>query len=169
MPQTGYSIRQANPGDRAGVTELLRASYPTLMGPAYDAAKLRPALTLMTRANPKLLSSGTFYVAEAADGSIVGCGGWSRERPGGGVEAEAVGHIRHFGTHPEWTRRGIGQAIFRRCEAAARDAGIRELECYASLNAERFYAALGFERVKSIDVELSPDVSLTGCLMRYRI
>lgn len=138
------------------------------MKPAYDAAMLDPALKLMTRANPKLLSSGTYYVAESEDGAVVGCGGWTRERPGGETAVGAVGHIRHFGTHPDWTRRGIGSAIFRRCEEDARASGIREFECYSSLNAENFYSALGFERIAVIDIEMTADVSLTSCRMRYR-
>lgn len=169
MVQTRYSIRKANPGDLAAVTELLEASYPTLMKSAYDPAMLDPALKLMTSANPRLLSSGTYYVAESENGTVVGCGGWTRERPGGDVEAEAVGHIRHFGTHPDWTRRGIGSAIFRKCEADARELGIHEFECYSSLNAERFYSALGFERIAVLDLQMAPDVTLTSCHMRYRI
>jgi N-acetylglutamate synthase-like GNAT family acetyltransferase len=123
----------------------------------------------MTRANPKLLSSGTYYVAESEAGSIVGCGGWTRERPGEDAQVGRIGHVRHFGTHPDWIRRGIGSAIFQRCREQARASGISELECYASLNAERFYAALGFERIAVADFELGPGVSLTGCHMRCRL
>ena len=51
----------------------------------------------MTRANPGLLASGTYYVAESRDSLIVGCGGWTRESPvDGGIEP-GLGHIRHFG------------------------------------------------------------------------
>jgi N-acetylglutamate synthase-like GNAT family acetyltransferase len=169
MVQNAYSIRESNAGDLAAVTELLRASYPTLMKPAYDLAMLDPALKLMTRANPKLLSSGTYYVAESESGSIVGCGGWTRENPGGEDSMEAVGHIRHFGTHPDWIRRGIGSAIFQKCEEDARASGIREFECYSSLNAECFYCALGFKRIAVLDIQMIPGVSLTSCHMRYRL
>jgi N-acetylglutamate synthase-like GNAT family acetyltransferase len=168
MVQTRYSVRKADADDIATVSELLQASYPILMKSAYDSAVLDPALEQMTRANPKLLSSGTFYVAESEDGTAVGCGGWTREHPGGETAVEGVGHIRHFGTHPDWTRKGIGRAIFRRCEEDARASGIREFECYSSLNAECFYSALGFERIGVFDIQMGPDVSLTSCHMRYR-
>jgi N-acetylglutamate synthase-like GNAT family acetyltransferase len=168
MVQKSYSIRESNAGDLATVTDVLCASYPTLMKSAYDPAMLGPALKLMTRANPKLLSSGTYYVAESESGVVVGCGGWTRKNPGGGNEVEAVGHIRHFGTHPDWTRRGIGSAIFQKCEEDARASGIREFECYSSLNAECFYSALGFKRIGILDIQMTPDVSLTSCHMRYR-
>jgi N-acetylglutamate synthase-like GNAT family acetyltransferase len=169
MVQTSYSIRRSNLGDLAAVTELLQASYPTLMKSAYDPAMLDPALKLMTSANPSLLSSGTYYIAESGNGAVVGCGGWTRERPGAEAETEAVGHVRHFGTHPDWTRRGIASAIFRRCEEDARASGIREFECYSSLNAECFYSALGFERIAILDLQMNADVALTSCHMRYRM
>jgi N-acetylglutamate synthase-like GNAT family acetyltransferase len=168
MVHTSYSVRKSSAGDLAAVTKLLQASYPILMKSAYDSGVLDPALGLMTRANPKLLSSGTYYVAESGDSAVIGCGGWTREHPGGEIEVEAVGHIRHFGTHPDWTRRGIGSAIFRRCEEDARVSGIREFECYSSLNAECFYSALGFERIAVVDIQMTPEVSLTTCHMRYR-
>lgn len=169
MYKASYSIRKSNLGDLTAVTELLQASYPTLMKSAYDPATLDPALKLMTCANPRLLSSGTYYVAESEHGTAVGCGGWTREYPGGETPAVGVGHIRHFGTHPDWTRRGIASAIFRRCEEDARASGIREFECYSSLNAERFYLALGFERIAVLDIQMNSNVSLTSCHMRYRI
>jgi N-acetylglutamate synthase-like GNAT family acetyltransferase len=168
MVQTRYLVRKADVDDIATVTELLQASYPILMKSAYDSAMLVPALELMTRGNPKLLSSGTYYVAESEDGRVIGCGGWTREHPGGETAVEGVGHIRHFGTHPDWTRKGIGRAIFRRCEEGARASGIREFECYSSINAECFYSALGFERIGVFDIQMGPDVSLTSCHMRYR-
>jgi predicted N-acetyltransferase YhbS len=68
--------------------------------------------------------------------------------------------------HPDWTRRGIGRAIFSFCERAARAAGVIAFECYSSLNAERFYAALNFKRVRELDIELQPHVFLRAVLMR---
>lgn len=169
MIPTSYSIRVSNLGDVANVTKLLEESYPTLMKSAYDPDTLGPALKLMTRANPALLSSGTYYVAESQEGALVGCGGWTRERPGEKVEAESIGHIRHFGTHSDWIRKGIGSAILRKCVRDARASGIRELECYSSLNAERFYGALGFERIAVFNIEMTSGVSLATCHMHLRV
>jgi N-acetylglutamate synthase-like GNAT family acetyltransferase len=135
------------------------------MKAAYDADTLAPALKLMTRANPALVSSGTYYVAESENGTLVGCGGWTREHPGDDVVTEGIGHIRHFGTHPEWTRRGIGRSIYRLCEADAREAGVRRFECYSSVNAENFYSSLGFERIAVVDLQLIPGVSLCAYRM----
>src|SRR5688572_5513313 len=104
MSSNPFSTRLATPNDFAGVDALLRASYPTLLARAYEPAVLAPALELMARANPKLLACGTYYVAETAE-LIIGCGGWTREYPGStDVQPELV-HLRHFGTHPQWTQR----------------------------------------------------------------
>ena len=168
MTPTSYLVRKSDASDLAAVTELLQVSYPSLMKSAYDSAMIDPALKLMTRANPKLLSSGTYYVAEMEDGSLVGCGGWTREHPGGETEQEGVGHIRHFGTHPDWIRRGIGCAIYGLCDDGARAAGIHKFECYSSLNAEDFYSAFGFKRIAVVDILMTPDVSLTSCHMHRK-
>lgn len=164
-----YSVRVATLSDFAGVNALLQASYPILMKPAYDEVLLAPALKLMTRANPALLASGTFYIAEAQDESMVGCGGWTLERPGNDAVEAGLGHIRHFGTHPDWTNLGIGRAIYRLCETDARSARITSFECNASLNAEKFYSALGFESIRRMDCELNSSVMLPGVLMRCKI
>lgn len=163
------SVRKSSARDIVAVTGLLQASYPVLMKEAYESAELDPALKLMTRANPKLLSSGTYYVAESTDGSVVGCGGWTREHPGDDAVEAALGHIRHFAVHPEWIRRGVGSAIYRLCEADAHAAGIRKFECYSSLNAEAFYSALGFERIAIVAIRMSPDVSFKSCHMYRRL
>lgn len=164
-----YAIRLATLGDAAGVTALLQASFPVLMRAAYDTAKLAPAIELMTKAQTVLLTSGTYYVAESPDGLVVGCGGWTRERPGDGIVKEEVGHVRHFGTHPEWTRRGIGRAIYNRCETDARDAGVTRMDCYSLFNAEGFYSELGFQRIRPIDIEMTPNAIVPCVLMHRRI
>lgn len=161
----GYSVRISTPGDDRQVTALLEASYPVLMAGSYDADLLASALPMMTRAMPALLASGTYYLAETGNAQIVGCGGWTRERPGGGEIQPGLAHIRHFATHPEWGRRGIGSAIFDRCEAAARSAGVRRFECYSSLNAIRFYEALGFQAIRQVDVPMGDDLKLPAMLM----
>ncbi len=164
-----YQLRVASPKDAAAVEEVLKASYPALMAVAYDEAVLTPVLKLITKANISLLASGTYYVAEAGDGLVIGCGGWTIEKPPSADDVgSGVGHLRHFGTSPAWTRSGIGRAIFRQCESNAKFANVKELEVCSSLNAEQFYAALGFEKIKIISVAIGPN-QFPSILMRMSL
>ena len=169
MTENAHRVRVAAPQDAEGVSAVLEQSYPILMKSSYDDSVLASALKYMTKANPTLLGSGSYFVAESEEGCVVGCGGWTVARPGDGKVQSQVGHVRHFGTHPNWTRRGIGKAIYRACEVSARAAGITRLECYSSLNAEMFYSALGFDRLRRIDIEIGDRVSFPGILMRRAI
>jgi len=159
------TIRTATLDDGPAVSRLLTACYPALMPTAYKADILAAALPAMTQANTRLLECGTYYLA-IAGAQVVGCGGWTRERPGSGDTEDKLGHIRHFGTHPDWTGRGIGSQIYTACERSARLAGISCFECYSSLNAQPFYGALGFTAVKPHQVELGPGVFFSTMLMK---
>ena len=89
------------------------------MAPGYPAELLARAVPLMARANPALLRCGTYYLAQGPEGDVLGCGGWTFERPGAAGEPRdrSLGHIRHFATHPKWVRHGVGRALFARCAA----------------------------------------------------
>ncbi len=163
------SIRAATPHDYDGVTDLLRASYPALVRDAYDAATFDAISPVLTVAQPALLRSGSYFVAEAAAGIVVGCGGWTRERPGTGEIRPGLGHVRHFAVHPDWTRRRIGQGMYARCLAQAKASGVETLECYSTLNGETFYAALGFRSMGRIEVEMANGVKFPGIRMLARI
>jgi predicted N-acetyltransferase YhbS len=161
-------IRTARAGDLAAIDRVLAASYPALMAGAYERGLLARALPMMTKAQPRLVDSGTYYVAEAG-GEIVGCGGWSREAPDAPAREESVAHIRHFAVARDWIGRGIGRALYRCCEERARRDGIRVFECYSSLNGEPFYRALGFTRLAAIEVPMAPGTSLPSVHMRRAI
>lgn len=160
----GVTVRVATPDDHEAISGLFTASYGALMRSAYEAAVLDAALPLMTRANPLLLASGTFFIADAA-GNIVGCGGWTRARPGRGDVESGLGHVRHFATHPDYTGLGVGRALYDACEGQALAASVKRFECYASLNAEGFYSALGFEALARISVPLNDEIRLPAVHM----
>ena len=52
--------------------------------------------------------------------------------------------------NPELTHKGIGRIIFHRFESNAKSAGFNELEVCSSLDAEQFYAPLGFKKIQII-------------------
>ncbi|WP_342359101.1 GNAT family N-acetyltransferase [Terrarubrum flagellatum] len=160
------TIRVATPDDAEAVSVVLAASYPTLLAGAYEPEELKRALPAMIRPNPKLLASGTYHVAQTADGEIVGCGGWTHERPGTGEIEPGLGHIRHFAIRADWAGRGVGRALYRRCEEEARAAGVTEFESYSTLNGERFYAALGFRAIETINLPMGDSATFRSVRMR---
>jgi GNAT superfamily N-acetyltransferase len=162
-----FTVRVASLDDADAVGALLGMSYPELLASAYPAELLAAALPFMTRANPRLLGSGSYYLAEAADGALAGCGGWTLERPGRPDDPidPALGHIRHFATHPGWVRRGVARALLDRCIAEARAAGVQRLECYSTIGGEPFYRALGFASLETFTVPMGEGVALPGVRM----
>jgi len=153
----GYEVRVAAPDDGDGVSALLARCYPTLLAAHYDPWVLKRALPAMSRANPLLLAGGTFFVAVAVgdeDQAIVGCGGWTTGRPPGGEVEPGLGHLRHFGTDPQHLRRGVGRSIAHAAFTQARAAGIVRVECYATLGAEPFYAALGLHALETVELPM---------------
>jgi GNAT superfamily N-acetyltransferase len=162
-------LRVATPEDRDFVAAVLGPSFSQLMAPAYPSDLMALALPLITRPDPALLQSGRYYLVEAESGEPAGCGGWSADAPDRREEDPRRAHIRHYATHPEWARRGIGRMIFERCEADARRAGFAVLECYASLGGEAFYAALGFRRLGQIETPMPGGIRFPAVRMECGI
>jgi N-acetylglutamate synthase-like GNAT family acetyltransferase len=160
-----FTVKVATAQDEVVVSSLLEASYTDLLRSHYAAELLAAALPLMTKANPRLLASGTYYIANTASGLTIGCGGWTQEQPGTGETANGLAHIRHFATHPSWIKKGVGKALISRCISDMDGSGIRAIECYSTLNAENFYGAAGFEIVRPIEVPLTTKVGFPATLM----
>ena len=165
MSARSFSIRIAKPTDSDAVSAVLAASYSELLTACYDSDLLIQALPHFTKANPTLLACGTYYVAEREPDILVGCGGWTPAKPGSGEIIEGEAHIRHFATHPEWTRQRVGSALLARCISDARSFGIHKLHCFSTLYAERFYRAAGFDTVGPIDVPVGSSLTFPAVLM----
>lgn len=163
-----HSIRITRASDSDAVSGLLLASYSRLLADRYSRDLLEIALPFMTRANAMLLPSGTYYVAESKAGTIVGCGGWSRGRPGSGETVQGEGYVRHFATHPESLGQGIGRSLLGRCFMDAQPL-IRTLNCFSTLNAEPFYRACGFETIGPIDVPMGSTLKFPAIFMKREL
>lgn len=162
-------LRVAMPEDSDAVASVLGPSYERLMASAYPPDLLARVLPAITRANPDLLSSGRYYLVESEAGDPAGCGGWSSNPPGRRDEDTERAHIRHFATHPAWTRRGVGRLLYERCAADARAAGFTLFEAWASLNGESFYASLGFRRLEPIQTSFPGGVLFPAIRMERPI
>ncbi|NDV02469.1 GNAT family N-acetyltransferase [Pseudoroseicyclus tamaricis] len=146
------SIRPATGADIAGIDAMMGRAWSRQMAGAYPPSLLILAVPYISRAQPALVTSGRYYVAEEA-GRILGAGGWS------GGEA-GRGDVRHVAVDASAAGRGIGRALMERSIAAARDAGVTRLNCTATLNAVPFYEAVGFRALGPTSVRLGPALSL---------
>jgi GNAT superfamily N-acetyltransferase len=158
MMQGTVTIRLATPADLAGVETLLARSYRRLLAADYPPSVLVLALPLITRAQPSLLASGSYFVAGAAEGRIFAAGGWTPLGPG-------RGSIRHVATDPDHLRKGIGAALLRAALAQAAKAGVVRMTCQSTRTAVPFYTALGFVPGREVTVPLGPGIGFPAVMM----
>mmetsp|Transcript_27694 Transcript_27694/g.51519 ORF Transcript_27694/g.51519 Transcript_27694/m.51519 type:complete len:160 (+) Transcript_27694:143-622(+) len=152
-------VRPSTLADLAAVDALLARSYPKLLKADYPPSVLVTALPLISRAQPDLLACGTYYVAEE-DAAVLGAGGWTPDR-----KVPGLAHIRHVVTDDRALRRGVGRALMARCFDDARAAGRTRMECWATLTAEPFYQAQGFESLGPMNVPLRGGIDFPSIRM----
>lgn len=152
---TDVTLRPATRADIAAVDALLARSYPVLLKPDYPPSVLVTVLPLISRAQPELVTCGTYYVAEA-EGEIRAAGGWTAQSPVGGARSPGLCHIRHVVTDHRQTRRGYGRALMTHVFATARAAGYVRIEAISTLTAVPFYRAMGLEPLRAISVPIGP-------------
>ena len=157
-------IRPTTRNDIAAVDALLAASYPVLLKSDYAPSVLVTALPLISRAQPKLVTCGTYY-GVFDGGALIGAGGWTLDAPGGAAARAKVGHIQHLVTDHTRTREGVGTALMRRIFAEAQAAGVAFLACQSTLTAAPFYRAMGFEGEQIISVPLRAGISFPAVSM----
>ena len=161
------TIRAAILDDIEDINRVLERSYPKLMSDTYSKEVLKATLPLMIKANETLVASNRYAVAESVNGKVIGCGGWSHERPYTYDTKEGIAHIRHFATDPDHARQKVGRKIFEWCRDAAEIEKVQLFECFSNLNAEGFYSSLGFNEAKKIKVEMKPSIFLDVMHMKY--
>lgn len=158
MAQT-ITLRRAAPSDLAGVDRLLMRSYPRLLAADYPPSTLVLAVPRFARAQPELLASGRYFVAEDAQGRILAAGGWSRQSPSRGAVAETTGHVRHVATDPDAVRQGLGRMVMERVMQEAREAEVRWLDCLSTRTAVPFYRSLKFRAMNAQELVLGPGIT----------
>lgn len=175
-----YSIRKATLEDRGRIQQLIAESARGLSREHYDEAQIEAAIVTVFGVDTDLIDDGTYFVAES-EGMLVGCGGWSRRRTLFGGDQFAArdasyldplidpAKIRAFFVHPEHARKGIAQAILRRCENEAAAHGFRAVELMATLPGIKFYKACGYTEQGSYEIEMIDGVKLELAPMRKRL
>lgn len=158
-----FTHRLATPADLDALRTVMALAIAELqkgfLGPEQIAAS-KAVMGLDTQ----LIADGTYFVVEAADGTIAGCGGWSHRATlyGGDHSTDLrdpapldpavdAARIRAMYTHPAFARRGVGRLVMALCEEAARAAGFRRAEMMATLAGEPLYRACGYTPVERIE------------------
>ena len=147
-------IETATSDHRTEVEALLRRSYTALLAPAYDAELLAQALPVLTRAQDTLLTSGRYFLLRDEGGKVVAAGGVTDAAPGTGVPTPGLAHIRHVAVDPDRSGEGIGRRLMEHLFDVARAADADRVESLSTLNAEPFYAAMGFTRTEPVDLSM---------------
>ncbi|UZK70101.1 GNAT family N-acetyltransferase [Sphingomonas sp. S1-29] len=154
-PSDAISIRRATPADVPAMAALIEASARALGSGYYDDRALTAAIDGVFGVDSMLVADGTYFVAEI-DGAMAGCGGWSRRGTLFGSDrfigraddlldpATSPARIRAMFVAPAFARRGVGSAILRAGQDAARAAGFTAVELMATLSGVDFYRERGF-------------------------
>jgi GNAT superfamily N-acetyltransferase len=174
------TLRLATLDDLPALRALIPASVRALSQGFYTPQQVESAIRHVFGPDTQLIADGTYFAAEA-EGTIVGCGGWSRRRTlyGGDQMKDAedplldpaaeAARIRAFFVHPAWARRGVASAIMHACRDAAAQAGFQRLELMATLPGEPLYRAFGFEARERVESTLPDGVRVPFVRMERAI
>ena len=165
-------IRAAEPADTAALEALYDRSMRELGGNDYTAAQIESCLRYIVSVDPNLIADRTYFVAEI-DGTLVGCGGWTRRAPAFRTSAngavvvtdDTAALMRAIFVHPDWARRGIASRIMAFLEACAREAGSRQAALVATLTGVPLYRALGYTIRERFDIDLPDGTAVAAIRM----
>jgi len=161
MSAGSITLRSSTGRDFEPIDAMLARSYHKLLKNDYPPSVMVTAVPLISRANPALVRSGTYYVAETADGQIIGAGGWTPL-----PQARGAAEVRHLVVDWRHQRQGIGRRLMMGIFAEAQLQGVRRIEARATRTAVAFYEAMGFDRLGQIVVPLRPGIDFPAIAMR---
>lgn len=154
--------RLATAKDLPELRGLMNAAIAELLPAFLSPAEVEASFAVMGL-DTQLIDDGTYFVVEL-DGTIAGCGGWSRRATlfGGnhtaGRDARLLdpktepARVRAMYTSPAFTRRGVGRRILEICEEAARAEGFTSVELGATMGGKPLYAACGYQPIELMNV-----------------
>jgi GNAT superfamily N-acetyltransferase len=180
-PDAPWPLRLARESDIPALEALIPLSVRGLQSAHYTPAQMENALGPLFGVDRQLIRDGTYFVAES-EGTIVGCGGWSRRRSQYGSDhgrrdaedppldpACDAARVRAFFVHPAWARRGIGRSIMAACESAIAAAGFCTVNVVATLAGEPLYASFGYHEVERFEIPMTAGLGLPVVRMTKRL
>ena len=174
-----FTLRKAILDDRAEIEKLIAESVRGLSRDDYNAEQIELSIKTVFGVDKDLIADQTYLIAEAEDGKIVGCGGWSKRKTlyGASVyehsrdsnllnpETEPA-KIRAFFIHPDFARQGIGTAILDACEEEAKAHGFTSAEMMATLPGVKLYAVRGYTGDEQVKVPIGKGEEIICIRMR---
>ncbi len=166
MNETRFKVRLAEPEDAPALRALIADSVRRLQLGDYTQAQIDGALGTALGLDTQLIADRHYFVAEAADGTLVASGGWSDRRTLFGSDGAAAreddridpavdaAKIRAIFVHPDWARQGLGSLVLATVEDAARAAGFRRFEMGSTLTGVALYTLKGYRPGELIEVPL---------------
>lgn len=152
--------RNATRADLGVIATLMDAAISELQRPFLTEAQIESSRIIMGL-DSQLVDDGTYFVI-LLEGTIAGCGGWSRRAtlyggdatPGRDTAlldpANDPARVRAMYTHPAYARRGVGRRILALCEQAARAEGFERAELMGTMAGEPLYRACGYIPVERL-------------------
>jgi GNAT superfamily N-acetyltransferase len=164
------NLRLASPEDLPALRELMNAAIGELLTPFLPPDEVAASFEIMGL-DSQLVADGTYFVVEH-DGTLAGCGGWSRRATLFGGDHSAgrdaalldpardAARVRAMYTHPDHVRKGVGRLILDACEAAAAGEGFTRCEMAATLAGEPLYRACGYQEIERFSASTSRGVEV---------
>lgn len=177
-----YSIRKATIADKPAIEKLIEESVRGLSRDDYDARQIELSIKTVFGVDTELIADETYFVVEAEDGKIAGCGGWSKRKTLYGASVYSASRnselldperdaakIRAFFIHPEFARKGIGTMILDACEREAKAHGFKSAEMMATLPGVKLYAARGYAGSEEVKVPIGENIDIICIKMRKNL
>ena len=180
MTSETLTHRLAHRDDLDALRALMDAAISKLQKPFLDESQIASSRTIMGL-DTQLIDDATYFIVEAEDGSLAGCGGWSKRKTlfGGDqyssrntayIDPETEpAKIRAFFIHPDHARKGVARALLSRCEDEARAQGYRALELLSTLPGIEFYKSCRFVETGTLTLDLTDSVKLDFVPMRKEL
>ncbi len=155
--------RPARPDDIAVLKPLMDRAIGELLKPFLSPEAVAASFSVMGL-DTQLIADGTYFVV-ACDGTLAGCGGWSRRATLFGGDhsagrdaalldpAKDAARVRAMYTDPAFARRGTGRLILRLCEQAAAREGFARVELAATMAGVPLYRACGYSDIEAFETD----------------
>ncbi len=156
---TVLTHRLATEADIPAIRALMARSIDALQRGFLDAAQIAASRAIMGL-DTQLIADRTYFIVEH-EGTIAGCGGWSKRATLYGGDhstaqrdpalldpAHDPARVRAMYTDPDRVRMGIGRLILTLCESAAAAAGFQRVELMATLAGEPLYLRCGYVEIE---------------------